>query len=433
MVEQHLIRVLRQDNPWLDGAAVAPWIARHLPARYIERRVSVPVDRDRAVLVVGPRQSGKSTLLWHSVQAQAEPVLALNCEEPSIREWLRSPALFLSDLAELGVQPPVLLLDEVQHLDDAGLFIKGLVDRRTGIRVLATGSSAFDLDARTRESLAGRARRIRLLPLSVHEVLATVEGPRLTAAERSQALIDRMLVLGGYPAVVSADEPDVAIADLVEAFVVRDASDRFRIRNVAAFRKLLGLMASQVGNLCNYSEWAALTGVSNDTVAEHARLLEEAHVVRLLRPFIGGKRAELTRAPKVYLLDNGVRNQLFGGFAPIGQRADRGPLLESLVLAEIEKLVDPLLDTVRYWRTKGGAEVDFVVERRGRRFGVEVKYRVARPSLPRAARSFVDAYQPDAFLVVARHLDVDVESSEGVRFVDVAGLAPALDELLSAC
>ncbi len=307
---------------------------------------------------------------------------------------------FLADCEDLAPGVPALFFEEVQRLDEAGLFLKGLVDRRTGKRLYATGSSSFDLEAQTRESLAGRAARTLLLPLSLEEFSATVGGsPRLAESAMDEHVRTR-LVYGSYPPVVLSSDVERTLAELVEAFVVRDASDRFRIRHFGALQKVLELAASQVGNLVNFSEWAALAGISNDTVAEYCRLLEETHVLRLVRPFVGGKRAEITSAPKVYFVDNGIRNQLFGGFGAVDARADRGALLENLVFSELAKLTNPLLEPFRYWRSKSGAEVDFVVQLKGRLIACEAKAGDSRGRLTRSARSFVDAYAPERFLVV---------------------------------
>jgi predicted AAA+ superfamily ATPase len=211
-----------------------------------------------------------------------------------------------------------------------------------------------------------------------------------------------MMVYGGYPTVLTSSDPRRELASLVEAFVVRDASDRFRIHHTAALRKILELAASQIGNLVNLSEWAALSNVSNDTVADYCRLLEETHVLRLVRPFVGGKRAEITSARKVFLLDNGIRNQLFGGFQPAAGRSDRGALLEGLVFSELAKTVKPLLDGLYTWRSKSGAEVDFVVQHQGRLLACEVKAGDSRGILSRSARSFLEAYQPEQLLIVSR-------------------------------
>ena len=265
------------------------------------------------------------------------------------------------------------------------------------------------MEAETRESLAGRARRQLLLPFSVPEVAAASFEPTDAAGNRKGSelqrvetaeIIERLMVVGGYPPVHLSSEPREELANLVESYVVRDASDRFRIRHIAALRKILELAASQVGNLCNFSEWGALAGISYDTVIEYCRILEETHIIRLLRPFVGGKRAELTKMPKIYFLDNGVRNQLFGGFGAARQRSDRGALVENLVFTELTKNLNPLLDTIRFWRSKSKAEVDFVIEHQGRLLACEVKVGDARGRISRSARSFLAAYRPQRLLIV---------------------------------
>jgi predicted AAA+ superfamily ATPase len=398
-MRDHILTVLVTDNPWLEGESVAAWAARFVPDPYFPRRVTLEPG-ELASVIVGPRQAGKSTLVWKTIAEEGEPCLLLNCEEPAMREWLVSPASVLADLKELGWPARRLFLDEVQHLDEAGLFIKGLVDRRAGLQLFVSGSSAFDLEAGTRESLAGRSTRELLLPLAIGEVAATLPGQGALRTRKLRALVERFSCFGGYPVIHTGKDPERLLGRLVEAFIIQDASDRLRIRHIAAFRRLLELMASQIGNLCNYSEWASLTGVSNDTVAGYAHLLEETHIVRLLRPFAGGRRAEITSTPKAYFHDNGIRNRLFGGFAPPAGRADAGALLENLVFTELSKTLNPLLDGLHFWRSKSGAEVDFVLSCGGRLAACEVKAGGSRGRIPRASRSFIEAYQPECFWMV---------------------------------
>jgi len=233
-------------------------------------------------------------------------------------------------------------------------------------------------------------------------------------------------VFGGYPTVHLSKDPEQEAAGLVEAFVIRDASDRFRVQRLPAFRKVLELAASQIGNLCNYSEWAALSGVSNDTVDDYVDLLEQAHVLKTLRPFAGGKRAEVTRARKLFFIDNGLRNALFGGFARADRRPDLGALFENLVFGEIAKTINPLLDELHYWRSKAGGEVDFVVEHRGKLLPIEVKAGGPRGHLSRSARSFIEAYAPETFLVTCEdapsNQQVDRTRVRFVRPWEVAGI-----------
>jgi predicted AAA+ superfamily ATPase len=413
MFPDPVINVLVADNPWLEGDDKAAWIERHLPDPYIERSVRLELGA-RAGLVIGPRQAGKSTLIWKTLSTMDAPCLYVNCEEPAIRDWARSPALFVQGLERLVPPESVVFLEEVQNLEDAGLFLKGLVDRRSGHRFVATGSSSYELEARTRESLAGRADRHLLLPFSLAELVAAAPGPAALGKRRAESISEELIIHGGYPSIHLADKREAALTGLVESFVIRDASDRFRLRHTAAFRKLLELMASQIGNLCNNAAWAAILGVSADTVADYAAILGDAHVVKLVRPFVGGKRAEITSTPKVYFVDNGVRNRLFGGFAPLGRRPDKGALLENYVFTELYKHLNPLLDSIRFWRSKSKAEVDFVIERAGRIIGVEVKAGPSRSRLTRAAHSFIDAYEPAELWIVSdeEHAAFRVENTD---------------------
>lgn len=426
-MNEQLLRVIAADNPWLDGQSLESWYARWLPPNFLPRHLVLEPAYERAVLVIGPRQSGKSTLIWHTLAASGQPCLYLNCEDPSIAAWLVSPGAFLADLAELAPDGAALFFEEIQALENAGLFLKGLVDRRIGRPIYATGSSAFHLEAATRESLAGRAHRHLLLPYSLAEIAGSLPGKPALRRQKLEDILPTALVYGSYPRVHSSGDKNLELAELVEAFVVRDASDRFDIRRPDAFRRVLELAASQAGNLCNFSEWAALAQISNDTVIEYCRLLEETHILRLVRPFIGGKRAELTSTPKVFFLDNGIRNQLFGGFARFGDRGDRGALFENFVFTEIAKNSNPLLDGIHFWRSKSGAEVDFVLRRNDAVIAIEAKAGDARGQISRSARSFVDAYSPQQLLVI--HGGEAGESLLGetrVRFLRLQDLGAAL-------
>lgn len=433
VLDTYLSRLILADNPWISGDPIEGWYRTHLPDPYLGRRTQLTLD-SRANLVIGPRQAGKSTLIWKHLADTVEACLYLNCEEPALQEWLASPAVFLADLGKLVEGTPVpLLLEEVQHLDNAGLFIKGIIDRHYPAPVFATGSSSFELEDRVRESLAGRAVRHLLLPFSLAEASAGLPGPQAVVDARTREHLDRIQIFGGYPTVHTAAHPDRELAVLVESFIVRDASDRFRIRHPAAFRKVLELAASQIGNLSNNSAWSEVAGVSNDTVAEYLSLMEETHVLRLVRPFIGGKRAELTSTPKVYFVDNGVRNLLFGGFQPIADRPDRGALVENFAFSEILKNINPLLDTVRYWRTKSGTEVDFVVEHQGRLLACEVKAGETRAKLPRPARSFIEAYRPDRFVLVGGDSHPDRElGPTRIQFIRMQQLGAVVADFVSS-
>jgi len=430
--------ILQHDNPWLLAPErLATWFDSHLPAVRYPRLDLVAARKrwregGRAHLVIGPRQAGKSTAIWTHLAEAGEPALFVDCEQALPREWCRSAPLFLADLEGLLAKPVPLFFEEAQHLTEAGLFLKGLVDRRYAAPILVTGSSSYHLGARTRESLAGRATRVRLLPFCLAEVTADLAGePELIRAHRTRERLARHLVYGGYPEVWLSEEPHLLLADLIEAVVLRDASDFFRITRPDAFRRLLRLLAGQIGSLVNLSEWAAVLGVDRDTVASYLTILEESHIAVALPPFAGGRRAEITSRPKIYLVDNGLRNHVAMSFLPFDERPDRGPVLENWVFSELWKLL-PEGATLHYWRSASGAEVDFVLLRGDDIVAVEVKAsRLGRPALPRAARSFTDAYQPRLLLLVNTGLEHRQQlGATEVRWILPAELRGAVQEAL---
>lgn len=401
-----------QYNPWLvqpDRADAL--IGRYLPDNYVPRDPEpVKLVNDRALLIVGPRQSGKSTLAWRLLQPRIPDILYLNLEDPWLRSALDTPVELAVLLRERYPSLKAVFLDEAQHLTDAGLFIKGLVDAKPGIPILVTGSSSFHLMSRTRESLAGRADRLRLLPFSLRELLRRQNPVNPAAASHfAGGIFTRQMIHGSYPAVyLAADDTERArlLSDLSEALILRDASDLFRIKRVDVFRKLLALLAGQVGSLINFSELAAICRVDAGTIHAYVEILEESHIIKTVRPFTGGKRRELTTSPKIYFVDNGIRNQLLGSLAgDPSLRADKGALMENWAFSELYKLL-PLTASIHFWRSKAGGEVDFVVEQGGRIMAVEVKAAdMERPRLTRSMRSFIEAYRPEKFVVLNRSLE----------------------------
>jgi predicted AAA+ superfamily ATPase len=415
-MDQNIFKTFLLYNPWIENPE--KWedeVSKHMPQafgfpyiiRFADSMKTWPQPR-KINLVAGPRQSGKSTLIWNTVSKMGPKLAYINCNELCFREWCTSPAMFWSDLTEIIEEPDALFFEEVQYVENAGLFLKGLSDLHLDIHIFATGSSSFHLHDKIRESLAGRAERLILYPFSIKEWAGERSG-RASAIYENQVLekLDRMLVFGSYPEVCFSDKPDFVLNRLVESFVVRDVSDTFRIKYPAKFRKLLSLMASQVGNLVNFSDWSSNCGLDIKTVESYANILEESHIIRLLPPYVGGKRAEITSSPKVYFVDNGIRNLMIHQFNDFDLRADKGPLFENWLFSELIKNSE-YNDMIYFWRSKGGAEVDFVRQIGNILEGFEAKAgRMDRPKLSRSARSFIEAYSPETFFVINLTLSAD--------------------------
>jgi uncharacterized protein len=400
-----LLERIKQTNPWLFGTAkVGSTGPSKLPRPWVERK-QIPIERllkpGKAHLIVGPRQAGKSSLIW-SVLKGVERPLFLNLEEPVFREWCLSPAAFLDDLEIQGLAPEALFLEEAQWLSAAALFIKGLVDLKPSFPILVSGSASLQFRDKSRESLAGRATRNLLLPFSLAEVCQGSEQA-FPAAEQleSSTKLRRQLCIGGYPEAWLHEQPGQVLGELVQAFLLRDASDLFAVTRLDAYRKILRLAAGQIGNLVNAAEYASIAGVSANTVARYLALMEEAHILHLLPAFAGGKRREVTSAQKVYFIDNGLRNALLGRLNEnLETTPERGALVENWVFSELMKAFS-WPQPVRYWRSLSGAEVDFVLDLPGNLVGIEVKAsQFQRPKLSRSSRSFIEAYSPPHFFVV---------------------------------
>jgi predicted AAA+ superfamily ATPase len=428
-------QVLLGHNQWLQASEKWPETAlKRLPEHYVTRALSAAFrsEKNKVHLVIGPRQSGKSTLIWHHLSTQSDPFLLINCEEQSCRNLCESPALFLKEIQEIIAWRPGLFFEEIQHLPDAGLFLKGLVDLKPDVPIFATGSASYHLKSKTRESLAGLAVRHYLLPFGLAE-LSPEDAPPFLLEQKKDALLRDIVLWGGYPEVYLSKNRQAVLAQLVEAFVLRDASDVYKIKRPDAFRKLLSLAASQIGNLVNLSNWAANSGVSVTTVTEYVNIMAESHIVKLVRPFVGGKRAEITSTPKIYFLDNGLRNFLFGGFTPLDQRADFGALMENLVLSELCKHTHPLLDSILYWRSTSGAEVDFIIRKSESLSAIEVKIgRLKRPGITKSLRSFIHAYRPDNVIVFNDALQERIGFEETtILFDTLTHLPERLADLIS--
>ena len=306
-----------------------------------------------------------------------------------------------------------VFIDEVQRLENPGLFLKAVHDLGLPVKLFVSGSSSLEMRSRVRESLSGRKRMIRL--------------GGLTWREYKRAVSDDsdwrdFLVYGGYPAVVLAASPVDKRRLLLESYksyLDRDIDSFLRVDRMDVFKELIRLLAFQAGSLVNLNEFANTLRVSRDLVRRYLSYLEETFVLRRLNPFARNARKEVTKMPKVFFTDLGWRNLVSAGFVSWESRSDRGEILETAVGHRLRERY-PLAE-IRFWRSQAKAEVDFVVDDGGRLVAFEVKAaRLSRPVLSRSLRSFLKAYRPESATVVNLSLDEEV-TAEGVpvRFVSV--------------
>ncbi|MBM3404451.1 MAG: ATP-binding protein [Bacteroidetes bacterium] len=347
-------------------------------------------------IVSGPRQSGKTTLLDQLggyLKQRAEEVFQLTLEDPSVLARLNQHPENLFDFVVRKAGKRVfVLVDEIQYLDDPSNFLKLIFDKHhSQVKIIATGSSAFYIDRKFRDSLAGRKQLFELYTLDFDEFLIFRTGTgemqeeldrvRSNEQYRSSKRIElesyfnEYLTFGGYPAVVVAGTVEKKIALLKEitgAFLKRDISES-NIHDQDRFYKVLMLLAQQTGSLVNANELSRTIGISTTAIENYLYVLQKCFHIQLLRPFYKNLRKELTKMPKVFFHDLGFRNTLLNQYLPVDQRLDKGMLIENYAYIRLRMLHGN--NDLRFWRTADGSEVDFVLSsRQGKGEAIEIKF-----------------------------------------------------------
>jgi predicted AAA+ superfamily ATPase len=360
----------------------------------------------KVVVLLGARQVGKTTLLM-SLQSrllqEGKSTRYLNCDLEEERQAANTTSKVRLDLLVAGMD--AILIDEVQRLDDPGLTLKILVDQYPDLMILATGSSSFDLRSRVSEALTGRYVDFFLYPLSLVEILhyAGVIDDLALRKPTSDGLLNDLLLFGSYPEIYLEPNPltkRLLLSNLVESYLFKDVLAFYRIRYAQTIVDLARALAYQIGNQVNENELANRLKIDRKTVLNYIDILEKAFVIRRVSPFSHHPRREIGKQSKIYFLDLGIRNALIGDFNDLSIRSDRGALWENYLIIERIKsyLNSGRKIQSRFWRTYGGAEVDYIEETgAGQVEAYEIKFGSA--PLSRSAESFQKTYGAGVQLV----------------------------------
>lgn len=339
-------------------------------------KIKKEISNNEVVLIVGPRQSGKTTILRQIedfILEKGDAVHFLNLEDYEYLSLLKKTPKNLFKIFPFDLkQKTYVLVDEVQYLNDPTNFLKYFYDEYKGkIKIIATGSSAFYIDRRFKDSLVGRKKIFRLLPLSFREFLkfknkedlAKKNFNKISLSEKEEVDLyyREYLTYGGYPRVVLSDraQKKEVLGDLVYSYIKKDIFEA-NIKQEEVFYNLMRILASQTGNLVNSSELASTLKISRSTVEDYLSIMERSFHIRLVSPFYGNLRKEITKMPKVYFLDLGLRNFLLKNLDSYDLREDKGQLLENALYRELLEKYD--FSEIKFWRTIQKHEVDFVVE-----------------------------------------------------------------------
>ena len=339
----------------------------------IERLLQSEIKRrwnDRkAIIVMGPRQSGKTTLLRHFTEELAAAPLWLNGDEPDIRLLLGN--VTSTRLKDLLGKRSVVVIDEAQRIENIGLCLKLIIDNLSEVKVLASGSSSFELANRISEPLTGRKWEYFLYPLSWQEM---VNHHGLLEERR---LLPQRLVYGSYPEIVTRPgDSEARLLQLADSYLYKDILAWGGIQKPERLERLLQALAFQVGNQVSYNELAGITGLNNETVEKYITILEKAFIVFRLGSFSRNLRNELKKSRKIYFYDNGIRNAVIRHFHPVELRDDIGALWENYLVSERLKMMANRNQHVSrfFWRTTQRQEIDYLEEYNGKLSAWEFKW-----------------------------------------------------------
>lgn len=357
-------------------------------ARSLENNVLSLLGGKKAIIIMGARQVGKSTLL-HQILGARQDALWMNGDDLDVQE-LFSHMASTRIRAILG-NKRLLVIDEAQRIADIGLRLKLITDQVPDVQIIATGSSSFELASKVNEPLTGRKREFHMYPLTFSEM---VQHTQFLDEVR---MIPHRMVYGYYPEVVShpGDERSI-LKELSDSYLYKDILSLDSINKPDKLIRLLKALALQIGSQVSYNEVGTLIGLDSKTVERYIDILEKSFIVFRLGTFSRNLRNELKISRKIYFWDLGIRNAIIGNLAHVENRTDAGELWENFVIAERMKrnAYTNSFAQSYFWRTRQQHEIDYLEEENGKLQAYEFKWNT-RKANAKCPEAFKTAY-PDA-------------------------------------
>ena len=362
----------------------------------IKKRLFEREDKKPAIVIYGPRQSGKTTLAREIFKEYPDGSVFYDCDLLETRELFSYERS--NNLKSLLQGVRLVILDEAQKIKDIGVVLKIIVDTIPGTQIIATGSSSFDLSNSINEPLTGRKYEFHLMPLSFEEI---AQGENNIVEKK--AFMNRMLRFGGYPAIVLSGESEAQqkLKELTGSYLFKDIFMFQELRKPEILTQLLRLLAHQIGNEVSFQELAKALSVDQTIIQKYLFLLEVSFIVFRLGAFRRNLRSEVVKTRKVYFWDLGIRNSLVSNFRPPEGRDDLGFLWENFCISERMKIAGYKnnLSNKYFWRTYDQKEIDYIEEKDGKLFAYEFKWGNDKAKEPRLFR---DTYPNSEYLLINR-------------------------------
>jgi predicted AAA+ superfamily ATPase len=392
--------------------------------RQLEHKIKPFLKRREALAIVGPRQAGKTTFIKHlegELEKNGKKVKFITFENLGDLELFSNS---IEDFKEIAQEYDCVIIDEFQYAKNAGQKLKYLYDT-TKTKFIVSGSSSLELTFQTGKYMVGRMLDFKLTPFSFREYLSAkdedlyrllekkigkasifdfnvVSGFGSEINRRLARALEKYTVWGGYPACVlskTENEKQKILEGIVEKYLLQDIRGTLHFASSDELVRISRFLATQIGGLVNFAELSASSGLIRAEVARHAKILEKTFIIDLIRPFFTNRRTELVKNPKVYFVDLGIRNFLVSDFRPLENRNDAGLIMENYAYNMLSGA--GIAAKLNYWRTKSKAEVDFVVEKEGGVYPIEVKY-VSKNTIGKSFHSFVEKFKPKKGIILTK-------------------------------
>lgn len=352
--------------------------------RALEKIITNNLFKNKVIVLLGARQTGKTTLL-KKILAQNSEGIWINGDEYDIQERFKNATS--TQLKALVGKHKLVIIDEAQRIENIGLGLKLLHDTYPEIQIIATGSSAFELQNKTNEPLTGRKLEFQLFPLSYQEM-----------KEHNTELIEKRhlntrLVFGCYPEIINNEGNEIDVLKfLSDSYLFKDILMLDTIKKPEKLVKLLQALAFQIGSEVSYNEIGNLIGLDSKTVESYINLLEKSFIVFKLNSFNRNLRNELKLSKKIYFYDNGIRNALISNFQIAEARQDIGALFENYLISERMKFNEYYKQYANrfFWRTKDQQEIDYIEEKNGVLYAFEFKWNANKKAT--ISKTFTNAY-----------------------------------------
>lgn len=352
--------------------------------RFIFQQLQQEITQPEINILLGPRQVGKTTLLRmleEYTQKKGYRTAFFDLEQPQVLADLNRPNREIIEI--LSKAGDIVFIDEFQYLENASKIFKAIYDAKSKVKLIVSGSSSIEIHKHLKESLAGRRLTFRVYPLQYSEIKQGGKGE-----------LETYLRYGGMPALTHTEDEkrkQVLLSELLTAYILKDVKSLVREENIRAFNHLLYLLAQNQGSLVSAHSLSKEINMSMNALNRYLDILEQTYVSIRLSSYSTNLGNELKKSFKIYLYDLGIRNALIKDFSSVKDRQDKGILLESFVILQLQQILEPNME-LKFWRTKDGAEVDFVLLKDRIPIPIEVKARLKAMEISSGLKRYLSRY-----------------------------------------